>query len=204
MTGWDYSEWTTISQNLYTQIKNLGWTILGVENPPTVSYTIGQEVGGGIVAYILQSGDNGYEVGKQKGLIVATADEAGENGYLRWNGSGTLIGGPSQALVSGASKTNTIVSALGPGTYAAKSCSDKVVGEFSDWYLPSLAELAKAFGYNFGSGAENKLSMSGLVYWSSSESNANASWASDSGFDTDRLKTSLLKVRAIRYFSNNL
>jgi hypothetical protein len=48
-------------------------------------------------------------------------------------------------LGTGNANTNTVVSNQGAGNYAAKLCSDLVLGSYSDWYLPSKDELNKLF-----------------------------------------------------------
>ncbi|MEZ5107073.1 MAG: hypothetical protein R2757_21385 [Draconibacterium sp.] len=74
---------------------------------------------------------------------------------------------PAQPLVQ-EMNTNTIVAAIGAGSYAAKVCYDLVYGGYNDWYLPSMDELTKLY--------ENRSILGGLssyIYWSSSDDPSN-------------------------------
>jgi len=60
---------------------------------------IGDSYGGGIVAYILQSGDPYYDVNVQHGLIAATADQS--TGIQWYNGSNVSTGATATAIATG-------------------------------------------------------------------------------------------------------
>jgi hypothetical protein len=135
-------------------------------NNTTIIKAIGDSYQGGKVAYILQSGDPGYDANVQHGLIAAPADQS--IGIQWYNGTFTTTGATAQALGTGNANTNTIVTSQGSGSYAAKLCSDLVLDGYSDWYLPSREELNKLY--------ENRVAIGGFstdaansTYWTSSE-----------------------------------
>ncbi len=163
-------------------------------NPAPVA--VGDSYGGGIVAYILQSGDPGYDGNIQHGLIAATADQS--TGIQWYNGSYVVTGATGTAIGTGQVNTTAIVNIQGAGSYAAKLCHDLTVGGYSDWFLPSKDELNKLY--------TNKVAIGGFAadgYWSSSEYNANSAWAQDFSIGNQHYslnKNNTYRVRAVRVF----
>jgi hypothetical protein len=160
--------------------------------------TIGQYFQGGIVAYILVSGDPGYDANTQHGLIAATSDQS--TGIHWSNGSFTTTGATGTAIGTGLSNTNTIISSQGPTatSYAAGLARAYKGGGYTDWYLPSKNELAKLYAMKllgFGGFASS-------YYWSSTELDSDIAWHQNfaSGNQLNYFKNYAFYVRAIRAF----
>ena len=142
---------------------------------------IGQLYQGGILAYILQSGDPGCVPGQTHGLIAATADQDDGTG-IPWSIRGMRItGAQATALGTGSTNTTRIIRSLGsPATsYAAglaRACTD---GGYNDWYLPSKDELNQLYLNQAAVGGFHTASEDWPWYWSSSEleSYPNSAWA---------------------------
>jgi hypothetical protein len=100
----------------------------GSANSITGRHYIGELFGGGIIFMVDPTG--------QHGLIVSTENIGLSNAV--W--SNVLDELPTDDL-DGVSNTNAIVNQPGHLDSAAKRCLDYVVGEFDDWYLPTIFEL---------------------------------------------------------------
>jgi len=154
--------------------------------PP--AFSIGQSYHGGIIFYIDATG--------QHGLIAATTDQG--TGISWKKGVNKVTGATGTAVGTGASNTTTIVAALGStGTYAALLCANYSSGIYSDWYLPSKAELNLLY--------KHKSVIPGLSstnYWSSSEVSKGKAWDQEfgGGFQFKDDKSFTLNVRAISSF----
>ena len=131
--------------------------------------TIGSVYGGGIVYYILQSGDNGYDANVQHGLIAPF------NSISRQSTSplppivesqigksaATISGATNVGTLLGRTNTDAIIANQGStGTYAALYCRNYAnptsktfngvsytFPVYSDWYMPSTLEIQKFRAY---------------------------------------------------------
>ena len=143
-------------------LRGRGWTVV-CANPAHVA--VGDLAYGGMVAYILQAGDPGYDSSHQHGLVISGA--AYENDYeYPWSNATAYLGTTSYAIGSGAANSAAIVGQAGHTISAAKFCLDLVAGGCSDWYLPSVNEFLAIAGSAAVLGISNEL---GRGYWTSSE-----------------------------------
>jgi hypothetical protein len=154
---------TTVNQNI-TWATNTNSIYINSGGTPT--YTVGQQALGGTIAYILQSGDPGYDANVQHGFVSA----------INANPTGRLWGCWRTVEILGAAVSE---GSIGDG-YAATTqintqCSDRPIAAsvatattagYDDWYLPSKDELNKLYlnkvdiGYN-----------TAFRYWSSTQYN---------------------------------
>ena len=121
----------------------------------SLTFTIGQRYGGGIIFYIDTTG--------QHGLIADTLNYIPSSTW--WNGVNTVTGATKTRIGSGKSNTRKIVLSQGDsGFYAARRCWHYKGSGYTDWFLPSKDELNELY--------KQKTVVGGFIYdyyWSSSE-----------------------------------
>jgi hypothetical protein len=184
-------------ESIFKGGSGIGGTYLFKDNCTVLS--IGDSYEGGKIAYILQTGDPGYDANVPHGIIAATADYSVR---IRWNnGSNITTVATATALGTGLSNTNAIIAAQGAGSYAASVARNHNGGGYTDWHLPSKNELEKLI--------INKNAIGGFVtsgstawYYSSSESASDQAWliyAVDGTWYANP-KQETWNVRPIRFF----
>ena len=162
---------------------------------------IGDDFGGGKVAYILQPGNPGFIDGQVHGLIAAPTDQSAGT---HWGCPGFNVAGGFIDYGWGQFCTTNVVNQCGASdpTIAARICDDFVLNGYSDWFLPSRDELLKFY--------ENKNAIGGFLnslYWTSNNFEPSRAWVVNfndtngtGGFSAGANKNASVPVRAARYF----
>ena len=169
---------------------------------------VGQTALGGIVGYIYQPGDPGYDPAVQHGLIVAPTDQALIRWQLNYTGSWAYGVNPSPDTIgTGLDNTNRVIDyhasgSLASGSYAAYVTRNYNGSGYTDWFLPSTNELAALWPsrsiigmgnnqYWASSGipatSQNTIGYAGRIRWNDGQVSTNAPYFSN-------------WVRAVRYF----
>lgn len=107
---------------------------------------IGQIYQGGVITYILQIGDPGYDPNVKHGLISSLVNRFGAWQIIPNGNDATKLGiitkAWGKAIGTGLSNTDTIIAKLGKDN-AAWNARSYDGGGYTDWFLPSIDELDK-------------------------------------------------------------
>ncbi len=171
----------------------------------TYEHYIGESYGGGVVFWVDHTGEHG--------LIVSMVDMS--TGHS-WSNITNLSVGTTNDW-DGANNTTAIIGQSGHTNSAAKLCDDYTnadygTGTYSDWYLPSIAELNHVWNNFYDvqkaltiDGSSSTTPISRSTYWSSSELNNLLAYFFDffRGYtDASAGKITTHYVRAVRAFSD--
>lgn len=120
---------------------------------------------------------------------------------INWGCLAMDIPGTMDAVGSGAANTVLITSKCKEAGIAARRCSDLVLNEYDDWFLPSKGELTLMYENLRKKGLGN---LSGLVYWSSTQISIYDAIALDPStgmqFSLNKMDARYSFARAIRAF----
>lgn len=169
--------------------------------PTTPPIAVGDTYQGGVVFYLLQSGDLGYSASVQHGLIAHTSDQSAGLPWAVPAYQSTLC--PIDPwfyyeIGRGNINTHAIVAQNGAGNdFAAGICHNLSSGGYTDWLLPSFYECAQLH--------EQYAAVGGFTnawYWFAQESGQynGVMYNYVTGADGANTKGSTGRVRAIRYF----
>jgi uncharacterized repeat protein (TIGR02543 family) len=141
-------------------------------------------------------------------ILVGDSDYEHIFGYYKKSGVSTLVG-TNTGIGTGQANTTALVAAmrstaytsddkyLTTADYAARMCDTLVIGDYDDWFLPSINELGEMYTYikTLGGFAND-------AYWSSSEHNATFAffWGFTGGYATYNVKADENRVRPVRAF----
>jgi hypothetical protein len=174
---------------------------------------VGDNYGGGKIAYVLTLNDPGFVAGQTHGFIAAPVDQTTDAGIKWFNGG--FWGATAVAMGQGANNTNLIITIAGNtplANYAAGLASSYRGGGYTDWYLPSRNELDKLYENRVLIGNNFATTGSILSYWTSSQNgtlNSNNITSGISyafvqfftdGYKSDASISNYRRVRAIRSF----
>jgi hypothetical protein len=170
-------------------------------NPPSnnsntqTALGIGDYYDGGLIGYILQPEDVGYDQENVHGLIVALNAIA----PMTFGCFGIFANSTGTELGQGQNNTNTILSACNSPLSAAYYCDNLIYNGKTDWFLPSRQELEKIS--QFGS-ANISYPFGSASYISSTEVDANRIYivTGNGSVASSGNKQSNASVMPVRYF----
>jgi hypothetical protein len=156
---------------------------------PTQTLFVGMHYQGGIIVFVDSTGLHG--------LIVAENDIAGTYAF---EPSGNTNVPAAQSYYDGQANTTALVPLMGASS-AAGQCDSYVAGGFSDWFLPSQAQIQLVFQNAYVVG---NLDL-GAIYWTSTQTPGGFGFSAVSYYGTGSANGSTnpntsYSVRAMRAF----
>lgn len=134
------------------------------------------------------------------GRYLEAAPVSTEWGTTPWSDNTGAVLASATAVGTGIGNTTAIIAGSGTPPYAAEQANALIHNGFSDWFLPSIDELALMY---------NELHVNGIGsfdgttrYWSSSDVFTTQAWALNfnDGAQEQPAKTGFFRGRAIRSF----
>ena len=150
-------------------------------------YAAGDALGGGLFVFE----DSGYA------YISAAADQSTN---APWGCQGTDISGTLSAVGTGSANTALIVASCATSGISARICDELILNGYSDWFLPSLDELAQMYTKLAADGLGN---FANQRYWSSTQFDTNNAITIDfnNGNSHNHMKSNTNRyTRAMRRF----
>jgi hypothetical protein len=126
-------------------------------------YAAGDTLGGGLFVFE----DSGYA------YISAAADQDSD---APWGCQGVNISGTLSAVGTGIANTALIVAGCATSGISARLCDELILNGYSDWFLPSLDELAQMYTKLAADGLGN---FANHTYWSSTQQSATQAYTID-------------------------
>jgi hypothetical protein len=163
--------------------------------------SVGNSYQGGLIGYILQSGDPGYIAGQTHGLIINSEDQ----GTASWGCQDTSIA-TQWALGSGNQNTVNIMNGCTTAGIAARICGDLVLNGYSDWYLASRDEWGKiAINSNYLNFNIPNDQFGAIKYWTSTERDSHFSYClyistTATYIASSYNKNDVINIRGVRSF----
>ena len=188
---WNGNAWVSIGSGATNQL--LTWCN-GQPQWGPCQLNIGDSFEGGVIGYILQPEDPGYNPQQTHGIIVAPFDQSIG---APWGCFNNLLGYYDTNIGAGFVNTKGIIRLCNTTGIAAYICDTLELNGYTDWFLPTYDELNKIYlNKNILGGFANEF------YWTSSEFNINNAYGQDfgTGVQSGQGKYGLVRVRAIRYF----
>ena len=170
--------------------------------PPPPSYKVGDKgPGGGIIFYVNQAGFTLTADGTTCHYLEAAPADIGSMAWAASDARSTNIAGLAVAVGTGKRNTDLILAA-DANSPVANACKGYAGGGKSDWYFPSMGELAQLYHNREIVGNFQTWGGSSAYYWSSSQDSRDAALYLSfyDGTQSSRGKDAQYKVRPIRAF----
>ena len=179
---------TVQSEDVQKLLDN-GTSILTILETIPIDSLYGKTYAGGLIFYV--------DAVTGKGYVAAPFDQSTD---IEWGCKGTRLWIESASIGKGLANTNSIVAGCHTTGIAADVCLKLTLGEYSDWFMPSLDELVAMYWkiYKKGKGGFNETANG--YYYSSTEHDSGSAWGIHflNGSPTKLIKVTTLNSNCLR------